>query len=254
MVRFNDWYYFLALVIIAALDSNIGAEPIKVFYALIFNLVYLSLGYLSNNFFDLNEDDEKKNAFKDNDVSPRRQAIITGALSLCFLGSSIFLDLFGPSLFIFFVNFLYLVPPFRLKNQYIFAAAANGAFFSFVYFSSAKLIDSDLSPFAWEFTIYIFLIMIFVQHLNHLENRLGEANRVPESAFGQLVAIAVLITVYLYGFSSALTVLLKLVSLLFLGGCLLLLATKPTIGGARKLFRYAGFGLGLAIFLERLFA
>jgi hypothetical protein len=171
----------------------ISTAVLSVFYS----FHYLAYGYVFNNLYDQEEDHSlKKNPFKK--MSSAKAKIITLILLSSFLLNSVFLDVFYEALFICFLNALYSIKPFRLKHFMLFSLIANGLFFSFVFYASAKIINKDLNYDSLMTTLYVFCLFIPIQFIHCLEHSEEEGIHIAQKDYFLLLSLYLSLTLFSY--------------------------------------------------------
>ena len=249
--RIKDWFYLLGICAFAFVDYSHLLTIHNILLALVYSSVYLAYGYSFNNCFDTHEDSFTKNAFRNDEFGSKQKCLYIFIPMIVLLLFSAFTHLVGEILFLYTLNYLYSVPPFRWKNNLFFSLIANGIFFSYIYYATTKIIGHGAIPLQSPFLFYIFCLFIPLQFVHYAE----DAVVLPQVYKNHpLLTLAVsflplsLCVLCLNSFS----VLERAATVLFLG-LVIVVMYRPNIRTARKRLKYGALILGTSIFIGRIY-
>lgn len=167
-IRIKDWYYMLGIPLIAYVQRYSFSINPDIYLVMIYSVLFLSWGYLFNNFFDKSEDSEEKNFL----VSHNKQNYWLLLIFIIFAGLSFYsylidLRLLLVSLSVLVLSIIYSVAPFRFKEIWFLSLLLNGMLFALLYFGSVIIVGSS----GIDLTLLIFLIFVCLHSVHELEHK-----------------------------------------------------------------------------------
>ncbi|MFW6047008.1 MAG: UbiA family prenyltransferase [Candidatus Woesearchaeota archaeon] len=167
-IRLRDWFYLLGIPLLPYLQKYELNYHWHFFSILLFGSLYLSWGYLFNNVFDINEDNIKKNVLSKTKEQKKWFFLALGTFSILLVYSLLVsLKLFCLCILIFILNFMYSVPPLRLKENWLTSLLINGVIFTSLYLGASFIINYNFDMWFAGVIFFLFLVLQAIHELEH---------------------------------------------------------------------------------------
>ncbi len=245
VLRVRDWSYLMGIALLVFFRHPQAIEIGTVVSVVVFAAIYLCWGYVFNNSFDQQEDDDRKNGFRA--LGKSTTFAVTFGLSGLLITLAFFWGILLPTIAIMILNVAYSAPPIRLKRFLAPSLAANGLFFGFVYYAAAHLALGRVAPADLAFAAFVFILFLPLQYVHFLEHREEEglATELPHRLVAVFLFAVLCASVFVPWFAT-IRESASLVTIYSSAGALVVLRRQP----ARHLrvdLRWLSLAFGLAL-------